>query len=923
MNARSWILVRLLCLCFASAILLTACFPDEVGVLQVINDRSTAVTELYISPSDDDSLGNNLLQSPMEKGYMYEISVAPGYWDVFTADTRGEIRYALDVRISNAETRPVYLSAMRVYDDDGEDNGEGEGEHPTGSHELEGHKPFSTSLSDGTRLTFPAIDLPGSLTSLTLSKENSSPDLSGTEIEPVGATRVVTFDSFDPVELGGNFSDFTPSLVFPASSVADHDPATLTAVRVSDLLLGDDDLPGHISYLPITINAQGDYEITDFYFPDSIISDLAQAKSTQKAIRRPREIRYSLGTFEGSYNWSAQSLLQRFYPTADKPEKRQSWDDLTEDEQSEEEIKEIMNMIVLVHGHNEEEKEYGLNTTAAAPWYFAYKQDVWTPFYDYLLRVEDDLLDCTAVYEFIYPSYKPIFTDMPGFPGARLDQDFARKINSAVYKLMYMQDWSKEYELRLYIVAHSMGGLVARAGIQRFDENSHEAFQKLVTWGTPHMGSALVSLRYVLGAPPGIYRVGYDGTAGSLPLENIDNTLFAIRRRVDTMQVDTPGTRDLRYANSHTTTAHNLALDKFFSVDISPFLDDTQWNKYELRSGSEIYNKNLKLLNAQDVYRLSDKYHAFFGVTSKRAEVQFRWYAKPYIEGNDIALGALIIPWLIENADGRLEGHKRGASDGASNLASMMGAGVMGAHYDLGDIDHEEYYGAPSANGQFTRLDLADKTLNNTFYSLDIPACVKSPLRLQSIEPERGPIGCGVTLKGSGFGKAPVDAHGRLQLDSPFFNANKVTVGGVEAEITSWKDTAIGITVPEYHQVTGDVVLHKGKEQSTAFPFTSFIEVEIEMDYIGAQGYTAEQYEEYLQSPESEIFSICCYEFRAVVTTPYSGTLSYDWKKNGETVGTEAVIVGCNPPSFLFELQVTDGAGRTVSDYCGAGIADI
>jgi pimeloyl-ACP methyl ester carboxylesterase len=916
------------CICICA--LLTGCPEDSTaryGILQVVNDRTPTVVELYISPSDDDVLGDNLLDSRLPKGYLFEIYLSPGRWDIFTVDTNNEIRYALNVSVLKGQTRAVYLSGMTVYHDEEEEGespdpheGESGSDLSTGARTLQGKKPFAASLPDGTRLTLPAINLSGTLTSLTLSKEYSSPDLSATDIEPVSAVRIVSFDSFDPVRMGGRFADFTPSLTFPAADVAGQDPTTLTAVRVSDLLLGDDDLPGHISYLPVTKNAKGDYEITDFYFPDSIMSDLAQKKNVQKALRRPREIRYVLGTFKGSYNWKAQPQLERFFAAEDLPHKRTVWGNLTAEERNEEENKQIVNMVVLVHGHNEEEKEYGLNASAENPWYFAYKQDVWSPLYDYVLRTKEDILDCTAFYEFIYPTYKPIFTDTPGIPGGRLDQAFAREVNAEVESLLSMLPAGQE--LRLYIVAHSMGGLVARAGIQLFSANSHTAFQKLVTWGSPHMGGALVSMRYVLGAPGGIYRVGSEAYAATQPLGNIDNTLFALRRSIDQMQADTPGTRDLRYANSHTTTPYNLVLDQLFSMDISPAGDAALWHKYDLRSGTEIYNENLRLLNAEDSYRLSSKYHALFGVTSKRAQVELTWYYRPYVEGNEIAKGALVIPWLIEKAKDSYEGYTRGASDGAVNIASMIGAGVMGTRYSLGDVDHEEYYGAPTKD-RFTRLDLAEKTLTSTFNALDIRPCTKTKLQIQSIAPSQGIIGCSVTIQGSGFQNAPRDSAGYIILNSDFFKTHKVTVGGVAAQLKDWNDNSITITVPEFSQKTGDVVVHAGKEKSNSKSFTSVLDVMIEKKFLRQEPTEAEIAALIAQGiiPDPPAYY---YEWKAVVTSPAVMPLSFKWFENGQEYGTTAAVtVKSSTPGKEMKVEVKDSVGRSGTKSDLTGIADL
>lgn len=870
-----------------AAVLLSGCIETK-GILQVVNDDTRPLEELYITSSAEMEWGNNLLTSPLENGWMYEATVAPGSWDIFIRDTGWQYRMQLGVEVSAGETRTLNVSSIPYYNpEEGEsegevepiEEGENEGEiaeMTTGPVDMNGVTTFSSSLPDGTHLYLPAVELPGHITRLTLSKGGETPDLGAPDLAPVGTPRTLEFDTFDPVAAGVPMARFVPSLTFPASEAEGYNPDTLFAIRVSDLIFGEQDLPGHVSYLPVNRKVTGDFEITDFYFPDAIISDLGQNTPGNKAVRYPRRITYALGTFEGCYDWDAASLLMRFYPDNTKAERRSSHDGLSEERQRTEEAKEIQNVVVLVHGHNEEEKAFGRNSDAPLPWYFGYKRNVWTPLYDYILREKAELLNCTAFYEFIYPSYKPIFTTSPDTRGARLDEDFAAHINSMI------ANHKAEYEeVRLYIVAHSMGGLVSRAGIQLFSTESHGAFQKLVTWGSPHLGTPLVTMRYVLGAPAGIYRAGPDGVV-TFPLGSIDNTLYAIRRAVDGFQLDTPGTRDLRFANSHTTTPHNLSLDRLFSLDVDSTANPELQAKYDLFKGSEIYNTNLRLLNTNESYRLSEKYHALYGVTSKRARLELRWYYRPYIEGNMIALGAFAYPLVMADAKQPYEGYTQDSSDGAVNIASMAGAGVMGGRYCVGDIDHEEYYGAPSADGTFHMLQLARKTASDTLYFFNIQPC-ESKLLIDFLEPASGPIGSEIIIHGKGFGD---------DLYAYFYGTSGATIGGVDAPLLPFApvtDTAITVTVPEFNTLAGNVIVRVGEVRSNAVPFTATLKTDMTITRIYGGG-------------------VVTGYFHASVISSFVAPLRYEWHVNDVLLSTDERLGNSGDEILLYDYESGEAA---------------
>ncbi len=689
-------------------LLLTAC-PDRTGSLQVTLVPQTAVNAGAQWCAD-------LSGEWHDSGYTIDGLSVGSHWVSFK-DVAGWIAPGtLKTSVAANARREITME----YEAASEGEGEGEGELVEVSEpcELTGGIALDIVLSDGTRLNLPATEATGTLTQISLGRAESSPNLDEVDSKSVGAARVVQFDSFDPTEKGISAALVTPQVTFPASIIAGLDKNSIAVYRVADLFIDGTPYPGHASSLPINFAANGDLAVTDFYFPDSIMSDLAfndarksgrLASSAKEAILKTNTIQYIVGTFKDSYNWCIKPELLRFYPQADGPTGpgRVSWAELSPARQAEEDGRSVNNIVILLHGHNEEEKLGFERSTAPSPWNYAYKRDVWTQLYKFVTDYGSSFTDCTGFYEFIYPTYLPIFTPCPGVE--RLDETFAEKVNSLVASEAHVGK-----TLNLYILAHSMGGVVARAGIQLFEKETHDVFQGLVTWGSPHLGSPLVSLRYVLGAPPGIYRPGPDNVV-SFPLENIDNTLFALRRSVDNMQVDAPGTRDFRWANGHTTTPRGLSLDKLFSDSGAP---DDLWNRYNLENGTEIYSQNLRLLNENDVYRLSTKYNAFFGVTTRRAKVIFpRGWARPTVDTTGPPLGAKVMPWLVDNADQPYAGYVEGDSDGAVPMVSMAAAGVAGKQTYVGDVDHEQYYGAPDSNGVFQEITMARRTAAQTLDS--------------------------------------------------------------------------------------------------------------------------------------------------------------------------------------------------------------
>lgn len=590
---------------------------------------------------------------------------------------------------------------------------------------VESGRATKVTLSDGTSVSLPSLTATGTgaLTSLTLSRESNDVDLASLGQVTTGSMRVLRFDSFDPVARGLIAANVAPVITIPAKEVGSIDHDTIGVARVADMM-DSGQVTKTVTMLPASWDAQGNLLVRDYLFPDSIAADLeladtgvitttAHTPAPAGYVPRPRHITYVAGTFQSAANWSRSPKLVRMIPQADVPEKRRPFDRVDSTVRAKVEKRCFHTAVVLVHGHNEEE---GLGTAPATvdePWLASYKRDVWTNLYARF--TEHSALECMRYYELIYPTYRAIFTPQSG--RERLDEAFARLLGAELKPQLDAQ-----MPIQVVIIAHSMGGLVARAGVQLFDQRLQANLRDVITWGTPHTGSPLVTLRYAFAAVP-----GYEARSGlvSVGLDSVDHTLYAFRRAVENLQVDSPGARDLRWAPSATTTPHDLALDAFF--ELSP--DQVERDQhFDLVNGPWLYNENLKRLNGEDLYRVGGKYYGFYGLTTKRAKLTWKlgkWF-RPTIEtGGDIAIGATATEWLMKDPTATYAAGTQGGSDGAVPLTSAAGAGVIALGRLAGgtDIDHEEFFGAPSAPGVFTKSELALGVAGDTLWNRSWGQC--------------------------------------------------------------------------------------------------------------------------------------------------------------------------------------------------------
>lgn len=586
---------------------------------------------------------------------------------------------------------------------------------------VESGKAVKVTLSDGTAVELPAQNATagtGALTTLTLSRESTDVDLGSIgSIGEVttGSMRVLRFESFDPVARGLVAANVAPIITIPAKEIGSIDHDTVGVARIADLM-DNGQVTKSVVMLPASWDAQGNLRVRDYLFPDSLATDLelkdtgaitteARTPAPSGYVPRPRRIAYVAGTFQSGANWARSPKLVRMVPNADVAEKRTPIDRVDAAARELAQKRCFHTAVVLVHGHNEEEGLGSAPASVAEPWLASYKRDVWTHLYETVAERGTELA-CARFYELVYPSYRSIFTPQNG--RERLDEAFARLLGAELKPQL-----DKEVPVQVVVVAHSMGGLVARAGVQLLEKRLQANLRDVITWGTPHTGSPLVTLRYALGAVP-----GYQARSGlvAIGLDNVDHTLYAFRRAIEGLQVDSPGTRDLRWAPSATTTPHDLALDAFLELSPDQIGRDQE---FDLVNGPLLYNENLKRLNGEDIYRVGDKYLAFYGQTPKRAKLTWtfgKWFRPTIDTGGDIAIGATANDWLVKDPNTTYDGAPQGASDGAVPVSSAAGAGVVALSRLRGsaNLDHEEFFGAPSAPGTFTKRDVALEVANTT-----------------------------------------------------------------------------------------------------------------------------------------------------------------------------------------------------------------
>jgi len=560
--------------------------------------------------------------------------------------------------------------------------------------------PTTITLSDGTQVRLPPS---ASQVQVTLARADNTIQLSDQPaLRTSGAMRTL---EFDPAAIDENF---VPVLTIPAGELGELDPVTVNVARVGDIQLEGETLHDQVMFLPITRDPDGNLAVVDTM--TASLANLAGARqqtggAKMAALRTTAgktTVQYSLMTFQEHLEWALDPRLVRMIPDATQKGYRRPAD-LKKDKELLQ--KPVTNIIVLVHGHNEYEKDGSSAPTAEEPWEIEYKWDVWIEFYRAFLESRGDQVECTAFYEFIYPTYRPAYSPLQGGQVDTLGNTLAQALRYGApnddYQLFKMI--KADMPANLYITAHSMGGLVSREAVRQFDGWLEKNFQQLVTWGSPHRGSPLITLGYLLHGP-------YMKTGGG-KLTTALNLILTVEGPVLNMlydsllQLDTPGERDLRWDR-----ASSLRFNEWFAVNEWAIPTGQTAEYYDLDKGDYLYNDNLHALAQGDAKAYGDRYTFLYGVTSKRL------VGESYdVSLGGTAIGASLMFALMRDSEAPAPvlGGRIGDSDGAVPLTSMAGLTIAEQHSkNIGDFDHEEYYshtgdkGGQAARATFDRLGL-------------------------------------------------------------------------------------------------------------------------------------------------------------------------------------------------------------------------
>ncbi|MCX6251257.1 MAG: zinc-ribbon domain-containing protein [Bacteroidetes bacterium] len=554
-------------------------------------------------------------------------------------------------------------------------------------------------LSDSSSVFIPGLK---GNTSIELKKETNSIRLNLPGVQTSGYMLSLSIQGSDSIHT------LMPRITIPRSQVGDINPLTINIVRISDVICGDGSIiKNQPRSLPVTLDKAGNYTALDYLFPYTALSKKTTTARAGDIITRLAQalipaacaegnylagfadvgnVTYSIITFQGDVNWKKTPKLVQMIPDrrtghfrhpSTKPERF-------------ERTAPVVNVVVLVHGHNEEEKGGYVESVTKDLWEFDYKRDVWNYMYKYYLDETSVIAgkdpnrkdSCTLFYEFIYPTYRPIFSPVPNgkniiLPHRTLGEDLGEAINKELTESnpQIAEMIKNKTPFNLFIVAHSMGGLVARAGIRYFNRDVNSNFRQLITWGTPHQGSPLTTLRYI--AEEG-FNVKYDGMILQ-PFGDI------VKNKMERLVMHTPGTFDLRWTNG------SKGVEKFFKYNtlFGPNAKQEDKNELSLGSGSKFFNDNLRIFNEKEAF--SEKYTFLTGSTTKTAHPELGWFditkAWYFDNATDIEKGAFLINLLAGD-----DSYK--ANDGASPVYSQAGKGLLRwpKSIDMGNVDHQQFY---------------------------------------------------------------------------------------------------------------------------------------------------------------------------------------------------------------------------------------
>ena len=576
-------------------------------------------------------------------------------------------------------------------------------------------------LGDGTRVMVPELAEAYEISlhrRSTAAADTSALQL-GAGLIPTGATRELRFSG------SGNLSALKPEISIPLEEAGTINLETVNVLRVGDVWVDGELVTDQVTMLPVEVR-EGVLHFIDPLMRDGLQAQNNAAASSVKTQAKQYEwvgsARYILMSFQEDLNWAREPKLVRMIPDMES-ESTGYRRPATVSELVDLRKQAICNVVLLVHGHNEEEKAGIYETSAEAPWLFAYKRRVWDLFYREIMEDEQDVplypYECTAFYEYIFPSYRPIFSPVSDKTGKRhetLGESLGRLIKEELAEnpqLKALQD--NEMPYNVIVVSHSQGGLVARSGFRHMPDGFKSRLARFISWGTPHHGAALYSLRYALQAG---FDMVFDGKR--LPLQSIRNnavTGYYLENKLNAkVALDAPGIRDLRW------DASKKDLLKLRSV----FPDINDSNEGDIYPA--LYSENLGTFNEviqSELSGLSTPYTFFYGITPKSAELElvdtnggwwFQYQAQQvykFANSSAIEQGAALNRLLMASG--------YASSDGAVPVYSQQGAGIWGPDADFqSDMDHEEFYGSEPPARNVASIYKGVLTAQRTFEKSDL-----------------------------------------------------------------------------------------------------------------------------------------------------------------------------------------------------------
>jgi predicted outer membrane repeat protein len=246
------------------------------------------------------------------------------------------------------------------------------------------------------------------------------------------------------------------------------------------------------------------------------------------------------------------------------------------------------------------------------------------------------------------------------------------------------------------------------------DERLLKNLKKVISWGSPHRGAGLYSLRYAL-------TVGHDMIIDDIrfPLQNIGQST-GYQNGVAGIALDAPGIRDLRWDVSKKEMLRLGELLRENTATLNEFPDS------ELPYGRMFFSDNLKIFNetegSENGELLQDKYMFYRGVTPKLASLEidswfFLWQVYRFAKrATSIEKGAqlnrLVMIDLHKDSDGAAPLYTQGAID------VFPGGGIQRRIFQ--DVDHEEFYGSEAPQRDESTKDKGRMIAKETFSDLGL-----------------------------------------------------------------------------------------------------------------------------------------------------------------------------------------------------------